>query len=151
MRKSVDQGALSLEARNKLLASMTDEVAKLVLRDNYLQPQALSIAEARAPELLPLHVRCMHALEKSGLLNRDVEFLPHSAEIAERQRTGKGLTRPELAVMLAYGKIGLYQHLLDTDLPDDDFLRGDLLDYFPSLCARNTRRIWRGTSCLARS
>ena len=131
LRKAVDNKVLSLEARNKLLASMTDEVAKLVLRDNYMQTQALSIAEARAPELLSLHVRCMHALEKTGLLNRDVEFLPHSPDIAERQRTGKGLTRPELAIMFAYGKISLYQQLLDSNLPDDEFLRGDLLHYFP--------------------
>jgi len=131
LRKAIDKGSLSLPARNKLLASMTDEVARLVLRDNYLQTQALSLAEARAVELLPLHVRCMHALEKAGLLNRDVEFLPHSPEIAERQRQGKGLTRPELAVMLAYGKIWLYQQLLESHLPDDDFLQGDLLAYFP--------------------
>ena len=131
LRKAVDKGSLSLEARNKLLASMTDEVARLVLRDNYMQTQALTLAEARAPELLPIHVRCMHAMEKSGLLNRDVEFLPHSPEIAERQRTGKGLTRPELAVMLAYSKIALYQQILDSNLPDDEFLRGDLINYFP--------------------
>jgi glutamate dehydrogenase len=137
LRKAVDHGALTIEARNKLLASMTDEVARLVLRDNYLQTQALTLAEARAPELLPLHVRSMHALEKSGLLNRDVEYLPHSPEIAERQRTGKGLTRPELAVMLAYAKIWLYQHMLDSDLPDDDFLQGDLLVYFPTPLQNN--------------
>ena len=131
LRKIVDRGDLELKTRNKLLASMTDEVAQLVLRDNYMQTQALSVAEARAIELLPTHVRFMHGLEKSGLLNRAVEFLPDSGEIAERQRAGKGMTRPELAVLLAYGKIWLYHHLLDSDLPDDEFLHGDLLAYFP--------------------
>ncbi|MGE3623804.1 MAG: NAD-glutamate dehydrogenase [Bdellovibrionales bacterium] len=132
LRKVVDKGTLSLDARNRLLASMTDEVGKLVLRDNYMQTQALSVAEARAPELLGLHVRSMHALEKIGLLNRDVEFLPHSPEIAERQRNGKGLTRPELAVLLSYSKIWLYDKLLDSSLPDDEFLQDDLVHYFPT-------------------
>lgn len=131
LRKAVDKGGLTLAARNKLLASMTDDVAALVLRDNYMQTMALSLAEARAAELLPQHVRCMHLLEKSGLLNRAIEFLPDSSEIAERQRSGKGMTRPELAILLAYSKIWLYHELLNSDLPDDDFLQGDLVAYFP--------------------
>ncbi|MDX2027466.1 MAG: NAD-glutamate dehydrogenase [Alphaproteobacteria bacterium] len=131
LRKLVDKGQLTIEARNKLLRSMTDDVAKLVLQDNYYQTQTLSVSEERAPELLPLHVRCMHILEKAGLLNRDLEFLPHSAEIAERQRAGKGLTRPEMAVLLAYAKIWLYQQLLGSDLPDDAYLQNDLMRYFP--------------------
>lgn len=131
LRKIVDDGTLSIDARNKLLRSMTEDVGQLVLQDNYLQTQTLSISEARAPELLPFHVRCINMLEKTGLLNRDVEFLPHSTEIAERQRMGKGLTRPEMAVLLAYGKIWLYQQLLASTLPDDDYLKNDLLEYFP--------------------
>jgi glutamate dehydrogenase len=131
LRKAVDKKKLTLSARNKLLASMTDEVGQLVLRDNYLQTQALSLSEVQAPELLSTHVRCMQILEKSGLLNRAVEFLPDDAEIAERQRLGKGLTRPELAVLLAYAKIWIYQKVLDSDLPDDPALRQDVTDYFP--------------------
>jgi len=133
LRKIVDKGTLTIDARNKLLGSMTDDVGKLVLRDNYLQTQAISLAEAQAPELLQQHVRSMHLLEKSGLLNRAVEFLPDSSEIAERQRSGKGMTRPELAVLLAYAKIWLYQQLLDSDLPDDNAFQGDLTFYFPEL------------------
>ena len=130
-RKAVLGGKLSLAARDKLLASMTDEVARLVLRDNYLQTQALSLAESQAPELLPLHARSIRFLEKTGLLNRAVEFLPDEAEIAERQERGKGLTRPELAVFLAYAKIWLYDELLASDLPDDAFTKKDLRYYFP--------------------
>ncbi len=102
---------MTLPARNKLLKSMTDDVAALVLRDNYRQTQALSIVEARAAELLPLHVRTMHFFEKAGLLNRAIEFLPESSDIAERQRASLGLVRPELAVLFAYAKIWLYQQL----------------------------------------
>jgi glutamate dehydrogenase len=131
LRKAVDHKKLSLPARNKLLASMTEEVGHLVLRDNYLQTQALTLAEAQAPDLLATHVRCMLLLEKSGLLNRTVEFLPDDAEITERARLGKGLTRPELAVLLAYAKIWTYQKLLDSELPDDDAMARDLGDYFP--------------------
>ena len=132
LRKIVDSGKLSLDARNKLLRSMTDEVATLVLSDNYYQTQALSIAEAHSAELLPTHARCIQLLEKSGLLNRSVEFLPDANEIAERQRIGKGLTRPELAVVMAYAKLSLFQNLVDSDLPDDPYLQNDLLYYFPA-------------------
>ena len=133
LRKIVNKGNLSLDARNKVLSSMTDDVGLLVLRDNYLQTQALSVAEAQATELLPFHVRDMHVMEKSGLLNRAVEYLPESTEIAERQRANKGMTRPELAVLLAYSKIWLYQQLLESDLPDDDAFQSDLTFYFPEL------------------
>jgi glutamate dehydrogenase len=131
LRKAVDRKSLTLAARNKLLASMTAEVGLLVLRDNYLQTQALSVAEAQAPEHLSDHARCMQVLEKSGLLNRSVEFLPDDAEISERLRLGKGLTRPELAVLMAYAKLWLYHNLIDSDLPDDEALQADVDDYFP--------------------
>ncbi len=131
LRKIVDRGTMTLDARNKLLRSMTDDVAHLVLRDNYYQTQALTLSEALAAEYMPQHVRAMHLLEKEGLLNRAIEFLPDSRQIAERQRAGRGLTRPELAVLLAYAKIWLYQKLLDSSLPDDAALHGELMEYFP--------------------
>ncbi len=123
---------LSAEARNTLLAGMTDAVAHLVLRDNYLQTQALTLAEATAPESLIAHAHAMQFLEKTGLLNRAVEFLPDEAEIAERHRQGRGLTRPELAVLLSYVKIWLTPRLLDSDLPDDKALRAAIAAYFPN-------------------
>ena len=110
---------------------MTDDVAQLVLVDNYYQTQALSIAEAQAPELLGQHERCMQLLERTGLLNRTVEFLPDSAAVVERRRLGKGMTRPELAVLMAYSKIWLYEQLLDSGLPDDNYFQTDLVRYFP--------------------
>ena len=132
LRKAVDKKKLTFAARDKLLASMTDEVGLLVLRDNYLQTQALTLAEVQAADSLSAHVRCMQVLEKSGLLNRAVEYLPNDAEIAERQRAGKGLTRPELAVLLAYAKIWLCQKIVDSNLPDDPALQRDIDAYFPA-------------------
>ena len=133
LSKAVSDGKMPLSARNKLLTAMTDDVAALVLRDNYLQTQALSATEAQATELLGVHGRAMRMLERSGLLNRRVEFLPDEDELAERQRLGRGLTRPEMAVLLAYAKIWLYQKLTASRLPDDPFLQTDLLHYFPKL------------------
>ena len=131
LRKAVDKKALSIAARDKLLASMTDEVGHLVLRDNYLQTQILTLSEIHSAESLSMHVRCMQFLEKTGLLNRAVEFLPDDSEIAERHRQGKGLTRPELAVLLSYVKIWLYQKLIDSALPDEPALQSDVEEYFP--------------------
>lgn len=131
LRRAIDRKSMTMAARNKLLASMTDEIARLVLRDNYLQTQALTVSESHAPDSLGAHVRCMQFLEHEGLLNRAVEFLPKDTEIAERERLGKGLTRPELAVLFAYGKLWLYQKILDSKIPDDASLEKDVDAYFP--------------------
>ncbi|HEX2162559.1 MAG TPA: NAD-glutamate dehydrogenase domain-containing protein, partial [Thermoanaerobaculia bacterium] len=123
--------AIGREERDRLLAAMTDEVAKLVLRDNYLQTQAISVAHARAAEQLPEQARLMRELERAGKLERAIEYLPDDDEIAARLAAGRGLTRPEIAVLLAYSKIALYQELLASSLPDEPELVADLLRYFP--------------------
>ncbi|MBY0429454.1 MAG: NAD-glutamate dehydrogenase, partial [Alphaproteobacteria bacterium] len=92
---------------------------------------ALTVTEARAAELLPIHARLMHTLERKGLLNRKVEYLPNDEAIQERARLGKGLTRPELAVLMAYAKIDLYDEILASQLPDNPALETDLFIYFP--------------------
>jgi len=140
LRKVIDSKRLTMAARDKLLPSMTKDVAHLVLRDNYYQTLALSIAEAQAPKRLHSHTRAMQIFEKSGLLNRKVEFLPDEEAIAARARTGKGMTRPELAVLLAYSKLWLYQHIIESDLPDDPYLRHDLLRYFPEALRKKYAR-----------
>ncbi len=127
----VRDGRLSNEARNRLLAEMTDEVAGLVLRNNYLQTLALSLAERRGIEDLGFENRLMQKLEMRGLLDRAVEFLPSDMEISERAMRGQSLTRPELAVILAYAKITLYDDLLDCEVPNDPYLAKELARYFP--------------------
>jgi glutamate dehydrogenase len=131
LRRAIDRKTLTFAARDKLLASMTDKIGDLVLRDNYLQTQALSVAEVQAPDIFAAHVRCMQVMEHEGLLNRAVEFLPDDAEIDERKRLGKGLSRPEIAVVFAYAKLWLYQKILDSKLPDDPALQRDINSYFP--------------------
>jgi glutamate dehydrogenase len=126
------RGKLTRAARNKLLASMTDEVAGLVLRNNYLQTQALSVLEQRAPERLIEYQSLIRSLERNGHLDRAIEFLPGDDEFLERRKKRQGLTRPELSVVLAYSKIWLSNHLLDSDLPDDPYFASEVQRYFPA-------------------
>jgi glutamate dehydrogenase len=127
----VRDGRLKPPERNALLAEMTEEVAALVLRNNYLQTLALSLAERRGLEDLGFQQRLMQTLEQRGLLDRAVEFLPDDMEIAERRRRSKALTRPELAVLLAYAKLTLNSELLESSVPDDPYLGREIGRYFP--------------------
>ncbi|GAA3835265.1 NAD-glutamate dehydrogenase [Nocardioides panacisoli] len=128
----VRDGDLTEKQRNQLLASMTDEVAQLVLADNYEQNLALANAAKNAPSLLHVHEQWMHDLEKRGLLDRALEALPSKAEVKRRIEREGALTQPELAVLMAYTKIVLADELLRSDLPDDPYLTLDLLEYFPT-------------------
>jgi glutamate dehydrogenase len=119
-------------ARDKLLVKMTDEVAGLVLRNNYLQSQAISTGEFQAKERLGESAYVIRALERSGDLNRALEYLPSDEELAERRKAGEGLTRPELAVILSYGKIWLYKALIASNVPEDPYLSTELARYFPA-------------------
>ncbi len=132
----VRDGRLTLKTRNTLLGKMTDEVAALVLRNNYLQTLALSLAERRGLEDLGFQQRLMQTLEQRGELDRAVEYLPDDMEIAERVRRQQPLTRPELSVLLAYAKLSLYADLLDSNVPDDPYLGRELGRYFPKLIAQ---------------
>jgi glutamate dehydrogenase len=124
-------GELTLKQRNALLAEMTDDVAMLVLRDNYFQTQALSVANRIALRLLDSQHRFIQFLEKSGRINRALEFLPSDDEFAERRAKGVGLTTPEAAVVLAFCKIWLYDELLASRLPDDPWVETTFSRYFP--------------------
>ena len=124
-------GALPLPDRDTLLFDMTDEVAALVLRNNYLQTLAISLAERSGMDDLASRQRLMQTLEARGLLDRSVEFLPDDVEIAERRRRGQALTRPELAVLLAYAKLTLSSDLNETSVPDDPYLGKELYPLFP--------------------
>ncbi len=122
---------LTVEQRNKLLASMTDEVAELVLMDNYRQNQAISLMERMSATRLGSKQHFIRTLEQQGLLDRQIEFLPSDAELSARKLRGQGLTRPELAVLLSYSKIVAFQQLLESDIPEDPYLSKELLRYFP--------------------
>ena len=126
-----DRGNLATPRRNKLLAAMTDEVAELVLRNNYLQTQAISLLEANAVERINEHAYLLRLLERRGTLDRELEFLPEDEEIELRGKSGRGFTRPELAVLMSYGKMALYSDLIESNVPEDDYLGKELVSYFP--------------------
>jgi glutamate dehydrogenase len=128
----VAAGRLSPEDRDELLASMTDEVADLVLADNYGQNLALANAVYQSVSMAGVHEDWMERLESRGLLDRELEFLPSTEAMEIRRSNHKGLTSPELAVLLAYTKIVLEDEILASDLPDDPYLEGRLINYFPS-------------------
>jgi glutamate dehydrogenase len=123
------RGEITPETRDGMLSAMTDEVARLVLKDNYDQTLALSAAQSRAANDLDAHGRFMRDLEARGRLDRAVEFLPDDGAL--RRRAQEGLTRPELAVLLAYAKLDLKAELIASPLPDDPYFREALTDYFP--------------------
>ncbi|MFE6400751.1 NAD-glutamate dehydrogenase [Streptomyces alboflavus] len=127
----VQAGDMTVKQRNKLLAAMTDEVGQLVLRNNYAQNTALANSVFESPSLLHAHQRFMRRLGREGQLDRGLEFLPTDRQIRELLGSGRGLSQPELAVLLAYTKIVAADELIHTSLPDDDYLRRLLHAYFP--------------------
>lgn len=130
----VADGKMTMEERNALLKSMQDEVAALVLRDNYLQTQILSYMQHRGAKSIPGNKKLMRALERADRLNRELESLPSDAEMDAGFNRGLGLTRPALAVLMAYAKLYLYDAVLNSDLPDDPYIRENWLPfYFPAV------------------
>jgi glutamate dehydrogenase len=127
----VGNGDMTVKQRNALLAEMTEEVGEIVLRNNYAQNVVLANAQETAPGMLQAHQRFMRDLVRSGRLNRSLEFLPTDRQIRERLNSGRGLTQPELAVLLAYAKITVTEELIRTDLPDDPYLGRLAHRYFP--------------------
>ncbi|MFZ0091742.1 MAG: NAD-glutamate dehydrogenase [Solirubrobacteraceae bacterium] len=124
-------GEMTSVARNELLEEMTDAVAGQVLYDSYAQTEALSLAGARSVSMLEVHARYLRALEQVGVLDREIDGLPSEETIATRRADRRGLVAPELATVMAYGKIYLYTELLGSDLPEDPYLAQDLRRYFP--------------------
>ncbi|HEX5908270.1 MAG TPA: NAD-glutamate dehydrogenase, partial [Propionibacteriaceae bacterium] len=128
----VAAGRLAPEDRDKLLTSMTDEVAELVLADNYNQNLALANSVYHSVSMAGVHEDWMERLESGGLLDRELEFLPSTEAMEIRRSNHKGLTSPELATLLAYTKIVLEDEILASDLPDDPYLEDRLIEYFPT-------------------
>ncbi|MBP6011680.1 MAG: NAD-glutamate dehydrogenase [Alphaproteobacteria bacterium] len=133
---SIGAGELKAADRDPLLVRMTDEVGHLVLADNYNQSLALSVAQLGGAWESDAYGRFMRALEREGRLNRSVEGLPSNDNLRERANRNEGLTRPELAVLLAYAKLQLFDELNSSALPDDPFYAGTLKAYFPSEAAK---------------
>jgi glutamate dehydrogenase len=128
----VADGDLTTKQRNELLLEMTQAVTEQVLRDTYEQTETLSLAEAQAASMLDVHARFITSLERSRVLGRELEALPTEEELSDRSGAHGGLTRPELAVLVAHSKVYLYEQLLHSDVPEDPYLSAELEAYFPS-------------------
>ncbi|MET0365452.1 MAG: NAD-glutamate dehydrogenase domain-containing protein, partial [Sphingobium sp.] len=137
--RDVAEGRLTADDRNTLLARMTDDVAHLVLEDNRLQALGLSIAEAGGAADVPTYVRLIEGLSKAGRLDRRVEGLPSDQELMRRAQDGQGLTRPELAVLLATAKLSLQDAIEHNHLPEDPVTLSDLFNAFPTAMRENHR------------
>jgi glutamate dehydrogenase len=132
LREAITGGELPAQERDPLLRALTDEVAALVLADNEAQANALELAAFESTLLLSVHARQIERLERAGILDRRLEGLPDAKQVQERSAAGKGLTAPELAVLLAFTKLELQRQLVASDVPDDPALEQALLDYFPA-------------------
>ncbi|KTD21152.1 NAD-glutamate dehydrogenase [Legionella londiniensis] len=127
----VRAGDLTQKQRNELLMQMTEEVEKLVLRENYLQTRAISLMASQSMRSVVLHSRYINELEATGKLDRSLEFLPEEKTLMERKQMGMGLTSPGIAVLFCYSKILLKEAILASDVPEDPYLRQFLIRSFP--------------------
>lgn len=134
-------GEMKLEARNKLLESMTDDVAAHVLRHNYDQSLTLTLARQRAADDLDAHERLMERMEADGRLDRAVEGLPGADTIRVLKDQGEGLTRPEIAILMSYAKIALFDALVACDVPDDPHFEDTLITYFPKALSKFAKQM----------
>ncbi|KQZ74320.1 glutamate dehydrogenase [Sphingopyxis sp. Root214] len=137
LNREMAEGRLSQDDRDALLVRMTDNVSELVLEDNRLQALALSIAEKGGSAAVPSLVRIMETFEASGRLDRKVEGLAANDELLRRAAEGRGLTRPELAVLLSTSKLALQDAIEHSDLPNDPALGSDLAAAFPDEMQRD--------------
>jgi glutamate dehydrogenase len=139
LNQVVTAGDMTEKQRVRLLEEMREEVAELVLRNNYRQTQAISIAEREALLRNNEYRALIGSLEARGVLDRGLEFLPADDALVERQLKGRGLTRPELAVLVCYVKGQLKQDILASDIPEDDYLARDMQNAFPRVLAERYR------------
>ncbi|HAS61772.1 MAG TPA: NAD-glutamate dehydrogenase, partial [Vibrio sp.] len=128
----VANGDLTVKQRNTILESMEDEVGEIVLDDAYCQAESISVTDYQGVSLVKEQIRFIHAMEKAGHLDRALEYIPDDETLLEREKQGLGLTRPELSVLVAYGKMVLKEQLVHDDIANDEFHAQQLRFYFPS-------------------
>jgi glutamate dehydrogenase len=141
---AVRSGRLTPGERNQLLFDMTDDVAEQVLHGSYVQTQAMSLGLSQAPAMIDVHRRMIRRLEQVAGLDRELEFLPSEDAFSERKAAHRGLVAPELAILMAYTKVYLYDCLQGTALPEDEYLIADLERYFPPLLRSGYEAEMRG-------
>ncbi|WP_286238141.1 NAD-glutamate dehydrogenase [Neptuniibacter halophilus] len=139
LNEVVANGDLTVKQRNALLREMTDEVADLVLQNNYKQAQAISIAHAQAKRSMDEYIRLIDRLEADGKLDRALEFIPPSDQLLERKSKGLGLTRPELSVLISYVKAELKEKLINSWITGDEYLSQEVMTAFPQRLIKDYR------------
>ena len=139
----VAEGKMTKKQRDVLLEEMTDDVADLVLRDNYLQSQAISLAKSSSIRQLDSFVRYLDDLEKTANLDRELEFLPNDEELDDREENALGLTRPENSVLIAYAKMSLFDSLMASNFLDDPYLEKYLFKSFPERLSKKYKNEMR--------
>ncbi len=132
LRIAEQSGELTRDARNQLIEAVSDDVVAAIVYDNFVQAQILSQEAAASAERMESYEDLMVRLEAEAGLDREIEVLPLTETMVERSRTGRGMARPELAVLLAYAKRHLTDELVDSDLPESVFFESLLTSYFPS-------------------
>ena len=139
LQEAINNGKITLEQRNQLLDSMTEEVEKLVLLDNIKQTASITLAQFSPAYNTGMFAHLINALEEDGLLNREVEFLPSDKEITRMSKVGERLSRPELSVLLSYSKMSIYNELLESTIADDTGSEELLINYFPPMMREKFR------------
>ncbi len=132
-------GQLDRAERDEIIESVSDDVVDVILYDNFLQAQIISQERMTSHRTTEAYIDLMDRLEREGILDREIEFLPSAEEMAQRSREGKPMASPELAVLLAYAKRSLTEHIVESTLPDDPHFESDLLAYFPQKIADRFR------------
>ncbi|MGA9598277.1 MAG: NAD-glutamate dehydrogenase [Acidimicrobiia bacterium] len=126
-----ERGELNRAQRDELVNEVAGDVTAAILYDNFLQAQILSQEAAHSARSMETYEHGIALLENQGILDRSLEYLPSADAMTERARSGQGLTKPELSVLLAYAKRSLYEALLDSDIVDHPYFLADLRRYFP--------------------
>jgi glutamate dehydrogenase len=139
LNQIVADGDMTEKQRNKVLLSMTDEVGEIVLKENFLQAQTISISESRSKKMVKELMRFVHWMEKEGKIDRELEFLPSDEDMLERLAKGNGLTRAELAVLAAYGKMILKEDLCCPEVSNEEYYENELVNYFPTALRKKYR------------
>jgi glutamate dehydrogenase len=132
---AVAKGRIDRSERDRIIASVSDDVVDSIVYDNFLQAQIISQECRSSHRMIEAYVDLLDRLEREGILDRELEFLPSSEDMAQRSREGKPMAGPEIAVLLAYAKRSLTEHILPSDLPGDPHFESDLLGYFPASIA----------------
>ncbi|MGY2575939.1 NAD-glutamate dehydrogenase [Vibrio sp. C8] len=133
----VANGDMTIKQRNQVLESMEDEVGAIVIEDAYVQSESISVTEQQGVAVVKEQIRFIHQLEKAGHLDRALEYIPDDETLLEREKLGQGLTRPELSVLVAYGKMVLKDELACEEIANDQFHAQQLMQYFPTELRRN--------------